>query len=361
MEKVLWYGGHDIYLKDILKSEGIYVYGENGNRYADLESGVWALPLGHNHPVVVDAIKKQAEKCIHTGYCYSSIETETACDALLKTVGFEDGQAVLLTSGSEAVELGVQIIRHLTGKKYLLTMSDSFLGSFGSAAELGDDEWYLFDWFGCGDRPECKSDCSGCPMFEGGIPFNDIGGFVFEPGSSSGMVRFPPDVLIKSITGRIKQTGGYIQINEITTGMGRTGKMYGYMHYDITPDIVSVGKGVGGNGYPVSSLMMNNKTAETFAEEGFKVAQSHQNDPLGAAVVLAVLNELNDGNLVEQAKEKGYYLIQKLRDIDSRFIQEVRGRGGLMISITFQGGCVMMILRDCILSFLRLVYNSKAS
>lgn len=147
MEKVLWYGGHDIYLKDILKSEGIYVYGENGNRYADLESGVWALPLGHNHPVVVDAIKKQAEKCIHTGYCYSSIETETACDALLKTVGFEDGQAVLLTSGSEAVELGVQIIRHLTGKKYLLTMSDSFLGSFGSAAELGDDEWYLFDWF----------------------------------------------------------------------------------------------------------------------------------------------------------------------------------------------------------------------
>ncbi|PLX69917.1 MAG: aminotransferase class III [Denitrovibrio sp.] len=333
MKEVLWYGGHEVFLNDIEKTEGIYVYAKGGKRYVDLESGVWCLPLGHCHPTVVEAIKKQSDKCMHTGYCYASSETADACGALLKTVGFDGGQATLLTSGSEAVELGVQMIRHLTAKKYMLTMSDSFLGSFGSAAELSDDEWHFFDWGECGSSPKCETGCDTCPLFEK-IPFNEIGGFVFEPGSSAGLVRFPPKLLIKNISERVHELNGYVQVNEVTTGVGRTGKMYGYMHYDIKPDIVSIGKGIG-NGYPVSAVVLNSTTADIFAKEGFKVSQSHQNDPLGAAVVCAVLGEFEKCFFADQAKEKGDYFIKELSSIDSKYIKEVRGRG-LMISITFQ-------------------------
>jgi len=331
MESIIWYSGHHILLKDVVKAEGCNIYTADGKKYIDLESGVWCTPLGHNNEAVNNALSDQMKKCFHTGYCYTSPVVEEAGKKILDTVSFADGKLFFTTSGSEAVEFGVQILLKTNGKK-LITFEDSFLGSHGSAASKSPEDWFLFNWQNCSG---CQNECELCPDFQS-IAFEEIGGFVFEPGSAGGLVRFPPKKLVGAIAEKVKGDGGYVQVNEITTGMGRTGKMYGYMHYDLKPDIISLGKGLG-NGYPVSVVIVSAAVADIITEQKYKFAQSHQNDPAGAAVALAVLNEFEREDVVSRAADTGEYFIQRLQKLKERteYIEEVRGRG-LMVSITLR-------------------------
>lgn len=159
---------------------------------------------------------------------------------------------------------------------------------------------------------------------------------MFEPGSSSGLVRFPPKSLIQNISKLIKQHSGFIQINEITTGMGRTGKWFGFQHYDMHPDIVSIGKGLG-NGFPVSAIAMSREIIAILDQISFHYHQSHQNDPLGSAVAKQVITVLKEQNLIEKCNQIGAYFLERLFQLKNsyQFIKEIRGRG-LMIAIEFQ-------------------------
>lgn len=331
MSSILWYGGHER-LIEAVRADGLFVYDENGKAYMDLESGVWCLPLGHGAGAVKSALTDQMNKCFHTGYAYSCSVVEEAADKLLESVSFENGRCVFLSSGSEAVETGAQLMRKVSGRKFM-TMADSFLGSHGSVCEMEPDEWYLFDWSKCLDYSE---DYENCPEFNK-IPFEDIGGFIFEPGSSAGLVRFPPEKLITAISKRLKEHGGLIMVNEVTTGIGRTGKLYGHEHYSIKPDIVAIGKGIG-NGYPVSATLMTSDVAKLAKDKSFGISQSHQNDPAGAAVAIAVLEELNRADLVKNSEDVGIYFMERINELKSKHacISEIRGRG-LMLSITFEG------------------------
>lgn len=334
MEHVFWRIGHRLILKDITKGEGCYIYDSNKKKYLDLEAGVWCTPLGHSHPKIIQAIKQQVKKISHTGYCYANPVTEEASKAILRVCNLPDGECVFLSSGSEAVEFGVKAIRTITGKPLLLTFSDSFLGSYGSAGEKRKGEWHLFDWSPCADCPH-SSVCDPYCQFLSVIPFDKIGGFIFEPGSSSGMVRFPPKSLIQNIVELVKQHSGFVQVNEITTGLGRTGKWFGFQHYDFQPDIISMGKGLG-NGYPVSAIAMSSTITKEMDRISFYYQQSHQNDPLGCAVVKEVVAVLNDENLIAETEKKGAYFFAKLLQLKEKYtkIQEVRSRG-LMIAIEF--------------------------
>ena len=145
------------------------------------------------------------------------------------------------------------------------------------------------------------------------------------------MVKFPPEALIGMIVNRIHKDGGFVQINEITTGMGRTGKWFGYMHYGITPDIISMGKGLG-NGFPVSAVAFNKKTLCKMEENHFYHSQSHQNDPLGCAAANAVIQTMKNENILEKCIFAGSYLMEKLMELKNKYavIKELRGRGLIM-------------------------------
>ncbi len=132
-----------------------------------------------------------------------------------------------------------------------MTMSDSYFGAYGDASAKDSDKWFLFDWNECErcTQEVCAKDCS----VYSDIPFDEVGAFLFEPGSSSGMVRFPPPKLISNIVQDMSAADGLVMVNEVTTGVGRTGKWFGFQHYDMQPDIVAMGKGIG-NGYPVSAV-----------------------------------------------------------------------------------------------------------
>ncbi len=306
---------HEIFKTDFVRGQNCYLYDMEGRRYVDFESGIWCTALGHNHLRVNQVIEAQLKHIAHLGTRYPNFLAEEAALDVLAVLGIEDGKCTFLSSGSEAVEFGVQTVRRVTGKPYLLTFQISFLGSYGSAGRKRLDEWYLFDWNVCSDLD--------------GIPFEEIGGFVFEPGGSGiGFVRFPPKPLVEEIVRRVKQAGGLVAVNEITTGMGRTGKWFGFQHYDIQPDIVSLGKGLG-NGYPVSAVAMRREVAQKLEQSGFHYAQSHQNDPMGCSVAKEVIAIFREGAWVEEGNAKGEYFLEGLKQLGKKHavVKEARGRG----------------------------------
>jgi acetylornithine aminotransferase len=351
MDHVFWCNKHDLLLPDIVRGAGCYLYDRGGRKYLDLESGVWCTPLGHSHRDISRVIETQAKRLIHSGYCYSHAVVEEASKALLDASGLVGGQCVFLSSGSEAVEFGVQVMRKITEKPLLFALADSFLGSYGSAGRKPADEWFLFDWTrcrACGHSDACDP---ACPHLSE-IPFEKIGGFVFEPGSASGLVRFPPGSMIRNVVENVRRRGGLLQINEITTGMGRSGAWFGFQHYGLGPDIVSLGKGLG-NGYPVSAIAMSADVIDALKRGGFYYFQSHQGDPLGCAVAGEVVRVLNETDLVEKGRRAGAYLLEGLLKLKDKYavIREVRGKG-LMIAVEFRENLtdadVLKIAQRCI-------------
>ena len=332
IDHVLWYPGHDLLLKDIVRAENCHLYDAEGNRYVDLESGVWCTSIGHGNPSILHTITEQLARIAHTGFGYSNALVEEAARAILSLVGFEEGKCVFLCSGSEAVEYGVRMAQSVIDRPLLMTMTDSYFGAYGSASRKQEAEWFCFDWAACAACPyahECDERCEHWAA----IPYDKIGGFLFEPGSSSGLVRFPPEKLIRNILSVVKKNHGLVLVNEVTTGVGRTGLWFGYQHYGISPDIVAVGKGIG-NGYPVSVTAFAPGVIERLGGRPMMYAQSHQNDPLGAAVVREVVKVIKQEGLIERGKAIADRLLSGLEGIKDRTgkIQEIRSRG-LMVAI----------------------------
>jgi len=319
---------HDIIKTDFIRGENCYLYDSQGTQYIDFESGIWSAALGYCHPRINQEIKHQTERIIHLGTRYPSSISEEAAIDVLEIVGIDDGKCTFLSSGSEAVEFAVQAARRITNQQQLCTFTSSYLAAYGSAGRKRVDEWVLFDWHAYEEE--------GASGYLEQVPFDTIGAFVFEPGGSgSGFVKFPPKHLVQEIVRLVKQAGGILVVNEITTGMGRTGKWFGFQHYDIQPDIVALGKGLG-NGYPVSAVAMNLDCAEKLERSGLHYAQSHQNDPLGCAVAREVIALLQEGDWVGKGNTMGAYFLEGLKGLQKKYdvIKDVRGRG-MLLAIEF--------------------------
>lgn len=332
MSHLFWYPGHEVLLPDIVRAEGASVWDAAGRRYVDLEAGVWCTILGHGHPRVRTALQHQSGKVAHTGYCYSHPVVEEAAAEVLSALGFEGGRCVFLCSGSEAVEFGVRAATAVAERPLMMTMADSYFGAYGSASRRDSSTWVTFDWLRCASGPG-RSGCGpGCDHWAD-VSFDKVTGFLFEPGSSAGMVRFPPSDLVEEIAKEVKSRDGLVVVNEVTTGLGRTGEWFGYQHYPITPDIVALGKGIG-NGYPVAVAAFSATAVELLGGQPIRWAQSHQNDPLGAAVALEVLRTLKEERLVERGVEVADLLssgLEAIRETTGR-IAAIRARG-LMVAL----------------------------
>jgi acetylornithine/N-succinyldiaminopimelate aminotransferase len=334
LQNIIWTTGHQLKFGNIVGSDNCFLFDEDGNSMVDMESGVWCTSIGHNNQRINQVITNQIGKITHTGFCYCHPVIDETARKVLEITGLQGGKCEFLCSGSEAVELGMRIARSISEKPFTLTFSDSYFGAYGDAASKNKNGWYIYDRLNC----SCKHSivgCTGeCEEFQQ-IPFNQIGIFLFEPGSSMGLVRYPSESLIRKITDRIKTDGGIVMANEVTTGIGRTGKWFGFEHYNIQPDIVAIGKGIG-NGYPVSVTAISKSISEKLDTKGFIYAQSHQNDPMGAVVALEVIRVIEDENLLDTCNQKGNFLKDQLEKLKRKnpVIKEIRGRG-LMLAIEF--------------------------
>lgn len=321
--------GHELKIPNIVDSQGVYLVDDHGMKYMDLESGVWCISLGHKNTRLNSAISRQCDSLIQSGFSYSNMIVDSAAERILRIVGFKGGKCVFLCSGSEAIEISRQISKHISGHGISMTLHDSYLGAYSSVRDRNNG-WYAFDWRkceGCASNQNCSRDCELLQE----IP-EEISDFVFEPGSSSGYVRFPPMSMIQNLADIVRGNGGKVVANEVTTGVGRTGKWFGYQHYEMEPDLIAIGKGIG-NGYPVSVAVINEETTLELSDKPFKYSQSHQNDPLGATVVKEVVDIIEENNLIDEVSRKGEGFLEQLTSlIDGEILLQVRGRG-LMFAV----------------------------
>ena len=334
MKHVLECTGNEMLITDLERAEGYYLYDAKGKKYIDFESGVWSMALGHNNPHLNEAMKNQIDKIMHLGFRYTNKLVETAAMNVLSTLKLFSGKCLFLSSGSEAVEVSVRIAKTISKGPKMLTFKESYLSAYGMSGNKNDSEWLKLEIAKC---RACSNNykCEKCKVIDN-IPFQEVGVFVFEPGNSSGLVLIPPQNLIKEIAKRVKENNGLIVVNEVTTGVGRTGRWYGFQHFNIIPDLIALGKGIG-NGYPVSVVVVEDKIAKQIELRNIRHSQSHQNDALGCVVVSEVINFIKQNNLIEKSNENGEYFIEKLSELKekSKAIKEVRG-SGMMIAIEFE-------------------------
>ena len=273
----------------VVKSKGCYQYDSTGKEYIDFESGVWCVNIGHNHERIIQTIECQINESIHHGYRFRNRQAEALSQKLLQLIGFDSGSSVFFSSGSEAVNLAITLARHLTKRKKVLKIEDTYLSAYGFG-RISDENDLLVS---VNDRES--------------IDFSDISALVLETGGASlAPVRFPGYDFVKKLTETAIQNNCYIIAEEVTTGMGRTGKWFGFQHYDVTPHIVVTGKGLG-NGFPVSAVTLDGETTQAFESNPFRYAQSHQNDPLGCAIANEVIKIIEDEWLIQTCNETGGY------------------------------------------------------
>jgi len=307
--------------KVVVSSADCYQYDEEDKQYIDFDSGVWCANLGHSHPDLIKAIEHQMKVSFHHGYKFRNYAAEQLSEKLLNLIGFKEGKSVFLSSGSEAVNLSITLAKHLTGRKKILKIDKSYLSAFGHG-QISEQNEDLFT-IAINDIQAIEH-----------IDFSQMAAFVFEPGTSFGLVHFPAAEFVDLIAQKAKAANCRFICDEVTSGFGRTGKWFGHQHYQIQPDMVVCGKALG-NGYPVSALCVNAQTAMEFELAPFRYAQSHQNDPLGCAAGLEVIRIIEANNLLNQSVKTGLYFYHKLQTIKEKHpnkVKEIRARG-LMLAL----------------------------
>ncbi|WP_432403135.1 aspartate aminotransferase family protein [Wukongibacter sp. M2B1] len=315
---------------DIVRAENTHLFSSEGKKIIDFESGIWSTALGHSNPRINRVMIEQVKKIIHTHYKLTCNTAEILAVKLLNILDFQDGKAVFLCSGSESVELSIRLSKLISNRDKLLTFSNSYLSAYLSTSFPRDENlWEQIDFLKCNNciKKDCTKECDILKDIE----FDDIAAFVLESGNSGGRVLLPPYKLVKFLASNVKKTGGTIIANEVTTGFGRTGKWFGFNHYDIQPDFVSLGKALG-NGYPISAVVMRKDISNRVEEKNFAYAQSHQNDPLGCAVANEVINIFKEDNIIDRSMEIGEFFLDQLKKIQdsTSIVSEVRGRGSML-------------------------------
>lgn len=314
----------------LVKGEGATVWDDEGNAYLDALAGIAVNSLGHCHPKVVEAVRQQAPRLMHISNFYYS-EPQARLVALLAEVSGLD-RVFLCNSGAEAMEAGLKLARkfgQVHGKSGpIITVSNAFHGRTMATVSMGMDKYAKgYD-----------------PLLEGfyEIPMNDMDaldaafteqtlGVAIEPIQGSGGLN----VATKEFMGRIRELcrkyNALFIIDEVQTGMGRTGKPFGFNHFDVQPDIISVAKAMGG-GFPVGAMLCRQETASVMKHGDH--GSTYGGNPLACAAAHAALTAIVEENLADAAREKGDYLINKLKEASAKIesIADIRGKG-LMIGV----------------------------
>ncbi len=356
------YPDHDY--PSIVKAEGVYLYDETGKRYLDAAGGPILCNLGHGIPEMVEALCEQAKKATmvyRVDFTTPALE-EAARKVCLATGGVMD-KVFFVSGGSEATEIAVKLAR-----KYFLEagqpsrfkvisrwlsyhgMTAGALSLSGMTARRADYTPYLQDfahiapaycyrcWFG--QEPEsCDLACAAALeneiMCQGP---ETVAAFIAEPVSGMSLCgAAPPAEYFKRVREICDRFGVLLILDEVMTGFGRTGKWFGYEHFGVAPDILVLGKGLGGGYFPVGAVAITAEIHRTMTADSasFFPGYSWAGNPMAAAVATKTIDYLNEHRLVERCREMGEYLDQRLQDLRAHpSLGDIRGKG-LMRGLEF--------------------------
>ena len=316
----------------LVKGRGARVYDSDGREYLDFVSGVAVNNLGHCHPRVVVALQKQAQRLMHVSNHFHN-EPQVNLAKMLVTHSFAD-KAFFCNSGAEAIEAAIKLARRygrevLKQDRYeIITMRGSFHGrTMGALTATAQETMQK------GFEPVV-------PGFRY-VPYNDVGSIeqaindrtcavLVEPLQGEGGVIVPTAGYLKAVRDLCSQHDILLMIDEIQTGMGRTGKLYGYEHDNITPDVAALAKGLAG-GMPIGALLATEKVARAFIPGSH--GSTFGGNPLACAAAIASLETLLEDNIIiPAAAQLGLHFQQRLEVLKKKysFVRDVRGKGLLV-------------------------------
>ncbi len=324
------YGRYPIAL---VRGKGTHVWDRSGKEYLDFVSGLAVDNLGHCHPKVVSAIRKQAGELLHVSNLYH-IEPQSKLAAELTRISFAD-KVFFCNSGAEANEAAIKLARryyHDRGEKArreIITFSDSFHGrTMATITATAQTKFHV------GFKPLL-------PGFKY-VPFNDITALkqalsaktcavMIEPVQGEGGVNVANKSYLKELKKLCQKNGSLLIFDEVQTGFGRTGKMFAYEHYGVQPDIITLAKALGA-GVAIGAMAATDQAMKSFVPGTH--AATFGGNPLACQAALASLKVLTGKNFIERTNEKGQYFLERLQGLAKKypFIREVRGMG-LMLAV----------------------------
>jgi ornithine--oxo-acid transaminase len=318
----------------IERGEGVWVYDIENRKYLDMLSAYSALNQGHRHPKIINALVGQAQKITITSRAFHNDAMGPFLKKLCQLSGFE--KALPMNTGSEAVETALKAARkwgHLKkgipeNSAEIIACNNNFSGRTISVISFSTEEQYRegFGPFTPGFKTVPFGDAN---AIERAITPNTAA-VILEPIQGEGGVIIPPEGYLKAVREITKKNNVLLILDEVQTGLGRTGKMFAYQHEGARPDILVLGKALGGGVYPVSAILSDNDVMKVFTPGDH--GSTFGGNPLAAAVGTASLKVLIEEDLPGRAKELGNYFINELKGIESPYIKEVRGKG-LMIGV----------------------------
>jgi acetylornithine/N-succinyldiaminopimelate aminotransferase len=307
----------------LARGDGCYVWDVDGKRYLDLVGGIAVNALGHGHPALVSAVSKQAAEAIHISNLFTSEAQITLAERLLEVAQAPEGSAVFFAnSGAEAIEAAIKLSRR-TGRTGIVAAEGAFHGRTTGALALTHKAAY---------REPFE------PLIPGvvHVPFGDeqalraavddtVGALVLEPVQGEAGVIAADTAYLRLARELTAAHGALLVVDEIQTGIGRTGTWFAFQQAGIVPDAMTLAKGLGG-GVPIGALV-------TFGPEvsGLLTAGQHGStfggNPLAASAGLAVLTTIDEQGLLEHVREVGEELARSVEELDHPLVAGVRGRG----------------------------------
>ncbi len=303
--------------------KGCKIWDIEGKEYLDFLSGIAVSGLGHSHPKLVEAIKEQAEKLIHTSNLYL-IPNQIELASILVENSFP-GKCFFCNSGAEANEAAIKFARKYGAGKYeIITMSGSFHGrTYGALTATGQKKFHK------GFEPLL-------PGFKY-AEFNNIESvknlitdktcaILIEPMQGESGINPAKKEFLKQVRLLCDENDILLILDEVQCGMGRTGKLFAYEYYGITPDMVTLAKSLGG-GVPIGAVIANEKVSSCIGPGDH--AATFGGNPLATKAAVATLKTMLGDNLIDNAGKMGDYFKDKLNSLKSKypFIKEVRGKG----------------------------------
>ena len=326
----------------LVKGKGCRVWDADGKEYLDFVAGLAVCNLGHCHPKVVKAIQEQAEKLIHISNLYH-IEPQAQLAELLCKNSFAD-KAFFCNSGAEANEAAIKLTRkYFKGKGenrfQIITMEKSFHGrTMATLAATGQKK------FQQGFEPLLEKFIY--------VPFNDINAVanaitsqtaavMIEPIQGEGGVNIPSENYLKELKTLCRKKGLLLIFDEVQVGMGRTGKLFAYEHYGVTPDIMTLAKGLAG-GVAIGTMLATDEVAKSFVPGTH--ASTFGGNPLATAAGIAAIKAVLEEGMLKNCQRVGKYLLEKLNKLKAEypFIKEVRGKGLIIgMELTIPGADIV--------------------
>jgi taurine--2-oxoglutarate transaminase len=336
----------------VTRASGSHFYDTDGNRYLDLSGQLAYVNVGHGHPRVVEAIRRQAETLPVISPNYATIPASRLTEMLAELTPGDLNRPFFTLGGAEANEHAIRIARSVTGRRKIVTRYQSYHGStLGAMAASGDNrrfyaeplpggfvhtvDPYRYRCPFCRDADSCNMGCFRAlqATVEGEDP-RTVAAILIEPVTGLSGLVVPPDGYLQAVRELCDRYGILLILDEVITGFCRTGRWFGSEHWNVVADIMTVAKGITSGYVPLGAAIVSERVAEHFNRHYLGSGLTYSAHPLACAAAVAVLEVYVEEELADRAERVGGWLLEQLRELGRRHpsVGEVRGIG-LMTTI----------------------------